>query len=160
MKMFKKFAEKNIVVFDGGMGTTIQNESIPEALWGDFQGCNEYLNLSAPEIMKDIHRKYFQAGADVAETNTFGATRLILSEYGLEDKTYEINIAGAKLAREAADEFSDKFVFGSMGPGTKLPSLSQISFDDLYEMYTEQSKGLIEGGVLSLIHISEPTRPY
>jgi len=149
--MFKKFAEKNIVVFDGGMGTTIQNESIPEALWGDFQGCNEYLNLSAPEIMKDIHRKYFQAGADVAETNTFGATRLILSEYGLEDKTYEINIAGAKLAREAADEFSDKFVFGSMGPGTKLPSLSQISFDDLYEMYTEQSKGLIEGGVDGLI---------
>ncbi|WP_273266081.1 methionine synthase [Flexistipes sinusarabici] len=149
--MFRKFAEKNIVVFDGGMGTTIQNESIPEALWGDFYGCNEYLNISAPEIMKNIHRKYFQAGADVAETNTFGATRLILSEYGLEDQVYEINVAGAKLARGAADEFSDKFVFGSMGPGTKLPSLSQISFDDLYEMYKEQSKGLMDGGVDGLI---------
>jgi len=149
--MFREFAEKNIVVFDGGMGTTIQNESIPEALWGNFHGCNEYLNISAPEIMKNIHRKYFQAGADVAETNTFGATRLILSEYGLEDKAYELNYNGAKLAREAAEEFENKFVFGSMGPGTKLPSLSQISFDDLYEMYTEQSKGLIDGGVDGLI---------
>jgi len=149
--MFKKFASNNIVVFDGGMGTTIQQENIPEKYWNNYNGCNEYLNISAPEIIKNIHRKFFQAGADVAETNTFGATRLILGEYGLEEKSYEINVIGAKLARAAADEFSNKFVFGSMGPGTKLPSLSQISFDDLHKMYTEQSRGLIDGGVDGLI---------
>lgn len=151
MSTFRSFAEKNIVVFDGGMGTTIQEENIPDKYWNNYQGCNEYLNISAPDIMRNIHRKYFQAGADVAETNTFGATRLILNEYGLEDRAYEINLIGATLAREAAGEFSNRFVFGSMGPGTKLPSLSQVSFDDLYEMYKEQSSGLIDGGVDGLI---------
>lgn len=149
--MLRKFAEENILVFDGGMGTTIQDENIPDSYWGDCYGCNEYLNLSAPEIIKNIHRKYFESGADVVETNTFGATRLVLSEYGLEDQAYNINLNAAKIAKEAAAEFDNKFVFGSIGPGTKLPSLSQISYKDLYTMYSEQSIALLEGGVDGII---------
>ncbi|KAA0256834.1 methionine synthase [Deferribacter autotrophicus] len=145
--MFREFAKDNVVLFDGGMGTSIQKLEIPEDKWNGRVGCNEVLNLTYPEIIEDIHTGFFKAGADVVETNTFGASRLVLSEYNLEDKVYDINFTAAKIARKAADKFENKFVAGSIGPGTKLPSLGQISFDDLYKMYEEQISGLIDGGV-------------
>ncbi|MGA1846033.1 methionine synthase [Deferribacter abyssi] len=149
--MFKKFAESRVVLFDGGMGTSIQKLEIPKDKWKGRVGCNEILNLTYPEIIEDIHKKFFDAGADVVETNTFGASRLVLSEYNLEDKVYDINLAAAMIARKAANKFKNKFIAGSIGPGTKLPSLGQIYFDDLYKMYEEQISGLIDGGVDLLI---------
>ncbi|MGA1863185.1 methionine synthase [Deferribacter thermophilus] len=145
--MLKDYAADKILLFDGGMGTTIQQYDIPADKWAGKQGCNEILNLTFPELIEEIHTKFFDAGADIVETNSFGASRLVLSEYGLEDKVYEINLKAAQIAKSAAKKFENKFVAGSIGPGTKLPSLSQISFDDLYKMYKEQISGLIDGGV-------------
>lgn len=145
--MLRNYTSDKILLFDGGMGTTIQQYDIPSDKWSGKQGCNEILNLTYPELIEEIHTKFYEAGADIVETNSFGASRLVLSEYGLEDKVYEINLNAAKIARKAANKFKNKFVAGSIGPGTKLPSLSQISFDDLYKMYKEQILGLIDGGV-------------
>ena len=118
--------------------------------WGK-EGCNDMLVLSRPDIIKDIHAAFFKVGCDVVETNTFGSTRIVLAEYDLQDKVHEINLAAAKLAREVAASFSSngrkRFVAGSMGPTTKLPSLGHISFDDMAAAYTEQAVALIEGGV-------------
>ncbi len=144
--MFKAYAKDNIVLFDGAMGTSIQNYEITDAIWQGNNGCSEWLNVAAPEIIQEIHEKYFEAGADVVETNTFGGTELVMSEYGLEDRTYELNLLGAQIARRAADKYG-KYVAGSMGPGTRLPSLAQISYDDLYIMYKSQAEALLEGGV-------------
>ncbi len=117
-------------------------------IWGK-EGCNELLVLSRPDIIKDIHAAFFRVGSDVVETDTFGATRVVLAEYDLQDKVHEINFAAAKLAREVAASFNGRkrFVAGSMGPTTKLPSLGHISFDDMAASYTEQAVALIEGGV-------------
>lgn len=144
--MFKKYAENRILLFDGAMGTSIQNYEIDEDIWQGNSGCSEWLNHAAPEIIQEIHEQYFEAGADVVETNTFGGTELVMSEYGLQDRTYELNLKGAQIARAAADKYG-KFAAGSMGPGTKLPSLAQISYDDLYTMYHSQAEALLEGGV-------------
>ncbi|HKC72122.1 MAG TPA: homocysteine S-methyltransferase family protein, partial [Terriglobales bacterium] len=122
----------------------------PDDFWGK-EGCNELLVLSRPDIIKDIHASFFQAGCDVVETDTFGATRIVLAEYQLEDKVEELNKAAAKLAREVAQGFSTpnrpRFVAGSIGPTTKLPSLGHIKFDDMAASYTEQASALIAGGV-------------
>ena len=118
--------------------------------WGK-ENCSEVLVLSRPDIIKDIHAAYFKAGADVVETNTFGGTRIVLGEFDLADKVHEINKRAAELAREVARDFSangkPRYVAGSIGPGTKLPSLGQISYDDMFNAYLEQSLGLIDGGV-------------
>lgn len=143
---FRTYAKENIVIFDGAMGTTIQNYELSEKEFGGYPGCNEYLNICNENIIYEIHTNFLKAGAKVLETNTFGGTRLVLSEYGLEDKVYEINFKGAQIARRAADKFGG-FVAGSIGPGTKLPSLGHISYDDLYQMYKEQADALIDGGV-------------
>lgn len=146
MNDFLKFAEGKIVLFDGGMGTTIQTYEIGSEIWNGKNGCNEYLNISAPSIIEEIHTKFLEAGADVLETNSFGGTRLVLSEYGLEEMVYEINFEAARIARRAANKFG-KFVAGSIGPGTKLASLGHISYDDLKYMYEEQISALIDGGI-------------
>ena len=107
--------------------------------------------LSRPDIVKDIHAAYFDGGADVVETNTFSSTRIVMAEYDMADQVHEVNLAAAKLAREVAAASSSngrkRFVAGSMGPTTKLPSLGHIGFDDMAAAYTEQAIGLIEGGV-------------
>ncbi|MEF3255424.1 MAG: homocysteine S-methyltransferase family protein, partial [Deferribacterales bacterium] len=146
MVRFEDFAKDRIVIFDGGMGTTIQKYEIENEVWQGKNGCNEFLNITAPEIIEEIHTKFLEAGADVIETNSFGATRLVLSEYDLEDKVYEINVKAAQIARKAADKFG-KYVAGSIGPGTKLPSLGHISYDDLKFMYQEQISALMDGGI-------------
>lgn len=143
---FISFARDNILLFDGAMGTTIQNYNLKDSDFCGYAGCNEYLNICQKDLIFEIHTNFLKAGAKVVETNTFGATRLVLSEYKLEDKVYEINFNGAAIAKKAALQFNG-FVAGSIGPGTKLPSLGHISFDDLYTIYLEQATALIDGGV-------------
>ncbi len=151
MSDFLQTVKERVVIYDGAMGTNIQfrNPSVDD-FWGK-EGCNELLVLSRPDIIKDIHADFFKVGCDVVETNTFGATRVVLAEYDLQDKVAEINIAAAKIAKEVAQQFSTKdkprFVAGSIGPTTKLPSLGHITFDNMVAGYTEQAVALIEGGV-------------
>ena len=151
MSKFLQTVNERVVIYDGAMGTSIQarNPSVDD-FWGK-EGCNELLVLSRPDIIQDIHGSFLKIGCDVVETDTFGATRVVLAEYDLHDKTAEINIAAAKLAKEVAQQFSTKdkprFVAGSIGPTTKLPSLGHIKFDDMVAAYVEQASALIEGGV-------------
>src|SRR5256886_1384087 len=151
MADFLQAVLERVVIYDGAMGTNIQfrNPSVDD-FWGK-EGCNELLVLSRPDIIKDIHASFFTVGCDVVETNAFGATRVVLAEYDLHDKVAELNIAAAKIAKEVAQQFSTKdrprFVAGSIGPTTKLPSLGHIKFDDMVAGYFEQASALIEGGV-------------
>src|SRR5437868_13030038 len=151
MSKFLQSVQERVVIYDGAMGTSVQarNPSVDD-FWGK-EGCNELLVLSRPDIIKDIHASFFTVGCDVVETNTFGATRVVLAEYDLQDKVAELNIAAAKIAKEVAQQFSTKdkprFVAGSIGPTTKLPSLGHIKFDDMVAGYFEQARALIEGGV-------------
>src|SRR4051812_8974952 len=147
--------QQRVLVFDGAMGTEIQNLDLSAEQYGGLEGCNEHLNVCNPDIIERIHRDMAAAGADALETNTFGGSRLKLEEYGLGERTYEINFAAARLARAVADEFSTperpRFVAGSMGPTGMLPSsddpsLSAITFEELANIFAEQAKPLIEGG--------------
>src|SRR5579863_5627180 len=151
MADFLQTVKERVVIYDGAMGTSIQarNPSVDD-FWGK-EGCNELLVLSRPDIIKDIHASFFRVGCDVVETDTFGGASVVLAEYDLQDKVAEINIAAAKIAKEVARQFSTKdkprFVAGSIGPTTKLPSLGHIKFDDMVACYLEQVSALIEGGV-------------
>src|SRR5438270_2145945 len=151
MTDFLQVVQERVVVYDGAMGTNIQlrNPSLDD-YWGK-ENCSEVLVLSRPDIIRDIHAAFFAVGCDIVETNTFGGTRVVLGEFDLKDRVAEINIAAAKLAREVAAQFSTterpRFVAGSMGPTTKLPSLGHIGFDDMAAAYEEQAAALIEGGV-------------
>jgi len=147
--------QRRVLLADGAMGSRIQ--ALPLDVERDFWGrenCTEVLNLSRPDLIRDIHTGYFAAGADMVETNTFGASPITLGEFGLAERAREINRIGAELAREAALRFSDarpRFVLGSIGPGTKLPSLGSIDYDTLEAALTEQASGLIEGGVDAIL---------
>jgi 5-methyltetrahydrofolate--homocysteine methyltransferase len=151
MADFLQTVRERVVIYDGAMGTNIQKRNPTlDDYWGK-ENCSEVLVLSRPDIIRDIHADFFRVGCDVVETNTFGATRTVLSEFGLQDRVKEINLAAVKLAKEVAQQFSGngkpRFVAGSMGPTTKLPSLAHISFDDMVVAYEEQATALIEGGV-------------
>src|SRR5512142_611272 len=127
MSDFLKAVAERVVIYDGAMGTSIQARQLSvDDFWGK-EGCNELLVLSRPDIIRDIHAAYFDAGADIVETDTFGATRVVLAEYGLEEKVHEMNVVAARLARDVAAQFATqdrpRFVAGSIGPTTKLPSL-------------------------------------
>lgn len=162
--------KQRIMVLDGAMGTMIQRYKLEEK---DFRGevlkdhpyplkgNNDLLSLTRPDIIKEIHRQYLEAGADIIETNTFGSTRVAQADYHLEDYVYQINYQSAKIAKEVAAEFTardpkkPRFVAGSMGPTTKLASMSPdvnnpgyraISFDELVAAFKEQAKGLLDGG--------------
>src|SRR5438552_7443888 len=148
---FLQTVRERVVIYDGAMSTNIQtrNRSVDD-FWGK-ECCNELLVLSRSDIIKDIHVSFLSVGCDVVETDTFGGARVVLAEYDLQDKVAEINIAAARIAKEVAQQFSTKdkprFVAGSIGPTTKLPSLGHIKFDDIAAAYTEQASALIEGGV-------------
>ena len=146
---------KQVLVLDGAMGTQIQARNIPAAAWQGREGCNEWLNLTAPDVIRSIHHAYFDAGSDAVETNSFGASPITLAEYGLSDKAFEINRAAARIAREAADACATpqqpRFVLGSIGPGTKLATLGQVSFDVLADSFQKQIEGLVDGGVNGLL---------
>src|SRR5437588_238132 len=151
MADFLQTVEDRVVIYDGAMGTNIQFRS-PQVddFWGK-EGCNELLVLSRPDIIKDIHASFLSVGCDVVETDTFGATRVVLAEYELEDKVAELNIRAVRLAREVAQQVSTKEKprcgAGSIGPTTKLPSHGHIKFGDMAAAYEEQALALIEGGV-------------
>ncbi len=151
MSDFLKTVQERVVIYDGAMGTSIhkRNPTLDD-YWGK-ENCSEVLVLSRPDIIREIHADFLKVGCDVIETDTFGGSSIVLGEFGLADRTREINVAAAKLAREVAQQFSTKdqprFVAGSMGPTTKLPSLGHISFDDMLATYIEQALALIEGGV-------------
>lgn len=151
--LFQRELEKRILILDGAMGTMLQRANLTAKDFGgeEFDGCNEILNLTRPDLISSIHEEYLKAGADIIETNSFGATTVVLSEYGLEVKDEELNHIAAKLAREAADKYSTedkpRFVAGSMGPTTKSLSLTGgLTFDELSEAYYRQAKALIQSG--------------
>lgn len=150
-----EYWKKHIVFMDGAMGTQIQARSIPSSAWEGREGCNELLNLTAPEVIREIHAAYFAAGSDAVETNTFGASPITLGEYDLSARAREINCAAARLAREAAAAAATparpRYVFGSVGPGTKLPTLEQVDFDELCDALQVQMEGLAEGGVNGIL---------
>src|SRR5207248_6212679 len=134
------------VIYDGAMGTSIQKRNPTlDDYWGK-ENCSEVLVLSRPDIIRDIHADFLRAGCDVVETNTFGATDIVLGEFGLQDRVTEINHAAVKLAREAVSQFSTperpRFVAGSVGPTTKLPSLAHIGFDAMLASFVEQMTAL------------------
>jgi 5-methyltetrahydrofolate--homocysteine methyltransferase len=140
------------LIIDGAMGTQLQqrHDQIPEAAWEGNEGCNELLNVTAPDIMRDIFHAYLNAGADLITTNTFGAFSWVLDEYGIGHRAYELSKAGAERVKEVCEQFSTpehpRYVLGSIGPGTKLPSLGHIHYDEMLEGYTECAQGLIDGG--------------
>ena len=140
-----------VVIADGAMGTMLQEKKPSLQDFQNLEGCNEILNVTRPDIVKSVHDAYFETGIDCVETNTFGANWSNLSDYGIEDRILELAAAGAKIARQSADEFTAKdskprWVLGSMGPGTKLPSLGHTSYENLKLTFKEQALGLIQGG--------------
>ena len=152
---FRQRLRERVLIFDGAMGTSIQDRSLALDDFGGKEGCNEYLVLTRPQVIREIHASFLTVGCDAVETDTFGASRLVLGEYDLADQTYEINRIAAKLAREVAADFTTpehpRFVVGSVGPGTRLPSLGQIGWDELVSMYAEQARGLLDGGAHVLL---------
>jgi 5-methyltetrahydrofolate--homocysteine methyltransferase len=143
--------KRRVLVYDGAMGTSVQKHNLTsDDFWGK-EGCNELLVLSRPDVIRQIHASYLEAGCDVIETDTFGSTDIVLAEYDLQDRTRELNVVAARLARAVADEYSTpekpRFVAGSMGPTTKLPSLGHIGYDAMAASYRQQAEALIEGGV-------------
>ena len=144
-----------VVIADGAMGTMLQAENPTLEDFQGHEGCNEILNISRPDIVKAVHRKYLSVGVDAIETNTFGANWANLAEYGIEDRIYELAFAGAKLAKEVANEFSTeekpRWVLGSLGPGTKLPTLGHTEYINLRSAYFTASCGLLDAGADALL---------
>jgi 5-methyltetrahydrofolate--homocysteine methyltransferase len=146
-------SDRPVMVFDGAMGTNIQAQDLTADDFGgaEYEGCNEYLVVTKPDAIAKVHRDFLAAGADVIETDTFGATSIVLAEYDLADQAYHLNKTAAELAKQCTAEFSTpekpRFVAGSIGPGTKLPTLGHIDFDTLKAAYVEQAQGLYDGGV-------------
>src|SRR5262249_36233872 len=157
---------ERILVLDGAMGTAIQASGLTPADFGgpSLEGCNENLVITRPDVILDIHRGYLDAGSDIIETDTFGGTAIVLAEYGLEDHSIQINEAAARLARQAADEYSTatrpRFVAGSMGPTTRAISVTGgVTFDQLLEAFHGQAAGLVAGGAdILLIETAQDTR--
>jgi len=141
------------LIIDGALGTQLQqrDDKIPKSAWEGNEGCNELLNVTCPEVLSEIASAYLTSGADLITTNTFGSFSWVLDEYDIGERAYELTKAGAKLVKDACDKFSTpshpRFCLGSIGPGTKLPSLGHITYDEMYEGYTEFCKALIDGGV-------------
>lgn len=170
-QQLRDILNKRILVIDGAMGTMIQRYKLTEADYrgerfkdypSDLKGNNDLLVLTQPQIVKEIHREYLDAGADILETNTFNAQAISLADYDMQSLSYEMNVAAARLAREAADEYmqqhpgTQKFVAGAIGPMNKTLSLSPdvndpgyraVTFDEIADAYTEQISGLVDGGV-------------
>jgi 5-methyltetrahydrofolate--homocysteine methyltransferase len=175
MKNLINILNKKILVLDGAMGTMIQRHKLEEEDFRNealsnhgksLKGNNDLLSITRPDIIKEIHAQYFEAGADIAETNTFSSTTVAQADYGLEDLVYELNYQSAKIAKEVADEFTKnepdkpRFVAGAMGPTNRTASLSPdvndpgfraITFDELRVAYKQQAEALIDGGVDMLL---------
>ena len=180
MSKFEQLLTERILILDGAMGTMIQGYKLEEDGYrgerfkdwpSDLKGNNDLLVLTQPQIIKEIHAEYLEAGADIIETNTFNANAYGMADYGMQELVYELNVAAAQVAREAVDNYSDadkpRFVAGVLGPMPVTASMSKdvndpgardVTFDQLREAYTVSLQGLVDGGadivlVLSLIHI-------
>ncbi|MEU8675829.1 methionine synthase [Streptomyces sp. NPDC048560] len=145
-----------VVVADGAMGTMLQAQDPTLADFENLEGCNEILNVTRPDIVRSVHEEYFAVGVDCVETNTFGANHSAANEYEIADRIVELSESGARIAREVADEFTAKdgrqrWVLGSVGPGTKLPTLGHIAYDVLRDGYQQNAEGLLAGGADALI---------
>ena len=169
-QQIKSLLEQRILILDGGMGTLIQSYKLEEKDFRgarfadhpcDVKGNNDLLSLTQPQIIRDIHRAYFEAGADIVETNTFNGTSIAMADYQMEDLVYELNKVSAELAKEVADEFTannpdkPRFVTGVLGPTNRTASISpdvnnpgfrNVSFDELVDAYMEAIRGLVDGG--------------
>ena len=150
----KEIIKNRVLIIDGAMGTQLQIADIKKEEWiyedKDLEGCNELLNLTAPHILEDIHNRYALAGADLLSTNTFGSMPWVLEDYDIPETSYELSKLGAQLVKRTALKYSTPekpvYVLGSIGPGTKLPSLGHIKYDDMYEGYKIMAQGLADGG--------------
>ncbi|MBT2447154.1 methionine synthase [Streptomyces sp. ISL-43] len=145
-----------VVVADGAMGTMLQAQDPSMEDFEQLEGCNEVLNVTRPDIVANVHREYFAAGVDCVETNTFGTNYAALAEYDIAERNHELSVAGARIAREVADEFTastgqQRWVLGSMGPGTKLPTLGHIDYGTIRDAYQVNAEGLIAGGADALL---------
>ena len=149
----QEILRQRIMVLDGAMGTVLQNKQLTAADFGgaDYDGCNEYLNITRPDVVRDIHTAYLEAGADIILTNTFGGTRIVLAEYALQDQVQAINVAAAQIARAAAAAYSTpdkpRFAAGSLGPQTKTISVTGgITFDEVSRCLRGPDTGAARGG--------------
>ncbi len=153
--LLRRTLAARVVVADGAMGTMLQAANPTLEDFQSHEGCNEILNVSRPDIVRSVHDEYLAAGVDAIETNTFGANWSNLADYGIEDRIYELAFAGGRIAREAADSFSTpdkpRFVLGSLGPGTKLPSLGHTTYENLKVAYYTAAKGLTDSGCDALL---------
>ena len=149
---FLDLLDERVVVFDGATGTNLQELGLTADDFGgpQFEGCTDILSVTRPDVIAELHESFFRAGCDVVETNSFGAFAIPLGEYGIPERAHEICLASARVAREVADGYGG-LVAGSMGPGTKSPSLGQVSFVELRDAYEVMARGLLEGGVDLLI---------
>jgi len=149
MSAFLEAARERVVIYDGAFGTFMQAKDLtPDDFGGPaLEGCNEMLVLTRPDLVAEMHDAFFGVGCDIVETATFGAFAVPLAEYGLADRTHEINVAAARIAREVASGYPGRWVSGSIGPGTKMPTLGHITFAELRDAYEVQARGLLEGGV-------------
>jgi 5-methyltetrahydrofolate--homocysteine methyltransferase len=153
-KTINDLIEKKVLIIDGAMGTQLQLADIKQEQWeyegADLEGCNELLNLTAPHILETIHDAYAKAGADLISTNTFGSMPWVLDEYEIPQTSYELSKLGAELVKKSCDKYSTpdkpRFCLGSIGPGTKLPSLGHITYDEMYDGYKIMAQGLADGG--------------
>ena len=149
--------DQRVLIYDGATGTNLQTQELEADDFGGaaFEGCNEILVVTRPSAVETLHRSFLDVGVDVIETNSFGSFSVVLAEYGIAERAFELSHASAVLARRVADEYSSasqpRFVAGSMGPGTKFPTLGQITYDNLEASYEEMAYGLLEGGVDLLI---------
>lgn len=155
MNYFLETLSKKVLILDGAMGTNLQKQDLKPADFGGKEECNEYLVISKPEAIEKVHESFLQAGCDAIETNTFGSNRIVLEEYGLSDRVIELNKKAVAIARKIAQKYSSKesqrFVVGSVGPTSKLPTLGHISFDEMFSAFSEQIKALLEGGVDAIL---------
>ncbi len=152
MTPFLDLLKEKIIVFDGAMGTYLQSLSLPIEDWGgaNFENCSENLLYTQPDAIEAVHSAFLDVGCDVIETNSFGGSEIVLVEFGIADKTYDVNLKAAQLAKRVASGYSTydkpRFVAGSIGPGTKLPTLGHITYPALKDAYREQIRGLVDGG--------------
>ena len=144
---------ERVIIFDGATGTNLQLQHLSADDFGGaaLEGCNEILSITRPDVVESLHRSFFDVGVDAVETDSFGTFSVVLAEYGIAERTHELALASAQIARRVADGYASthepKFVAGSMGPGTKFPTLGQITYDNLSASYEELAYGLLEGGV-------------
>ncbi len=152
MSTFLDLLKEKVIVFDGAMGTYLQSLDLSIEEWGGpaFENCSENLLYTRPDAIEEVHRAFLDVGCDVIETNSFGGSEVVLTEFGIAEKTYDVNLKAAELAKRIAHDYSTpdkpRFVAGSIGPGTKLPTLGHITYRDLKKAYVEQVRGLVDGG--------------